>query len=266
MIRGPGDASLAAVVVGILALGVGVFVLSLVLTGETAPGGDAPSPSTSPLAIPSALPNEAAPVQVPSEVADAVADPVVGVAELGGRPRGVRGCSQGVEWRGEPEVIDALVTPVGLTLSLAGSGTAESLATPSDGASAAPAELLVTCQAVAQPAEAQGESEWLAWAQFVRRASAPEAPAVAEAEGVACCEPDRPGSAVTTTRVNAPPEAEWALQDRGNHWLAYPVGQDGAVRFVWSFVAAGDEPSAPPVRVAFVAPEGRVVSDAELND
>ncbi|HUH07734.1 MAG TPA: hypothetical protein VML96_08005 [Egibacteraceae bacterium] len=87
--------------------------------------------------------------------------------------------------------------------------------------------------------------------------------ATAQSSGWTCCDAD--GRATASATLVPPQGASWAVQERGAYWLAYPVGEDGAVRVMWSFHEGGFGGGPAPTHVVYVDEKGVTVDETFLR-
>lgn len=202
---------LGAVIVVLVALA----ALALAAYDHVAVG----SPGDAPLGgdgVPRVLPNGDPLPGVPEPLARAFDRPVV--LASGADPARARPdrCGTDVEWEYSPTERSSFITPEGLVVALRGEERGSGVL------------FHVACYA-----QWNGRG-WETWASWVGEVADPQV-AVGTMDR-ACCRED--GAAVASAELEAPDTAVWALQDRGEYWLAYPV-VDGLVQPVW--LVEGDE-------------------------
>lgn len=174
--------------------------------------------------IPRALPNGDPLPEVPEPLANAFDRPVILAAPVEAAEPRLDRCGTDVEWEFSPTQRSSFITPEGLVVALRGEERGSGVL------------FHVACYA---QWDGQG---WDTWASWVGEVPDPQV-----AVGVmdrACCRED--GAAVASAEFEVPEPAAWAVQDRGEYWLAYPVG-DGLVQPVW--LVEGDEEAPPLVHI-----------------
>lgn len=174
--------------------------------------------------IPRALPNGDALPAVPGPLARAFDRPVVLAAPVDPARARPDSCGTDVEWEYPPTQRSSIITPEGLVVALRGEERGSGVL------------FHVACYAQ------WNGGGWEMWATWVGEVADPDV--AVGVMGRACCRED--GVAVASAELEAPDSATWAVQDRGEYLLAYPVG-DGLVQPVW--LVEGEERPPPLVHV-----------------
>lgn len=229
---------------GLLAVGtvlaIAVLVVSAVVVwARLAEGQGATASPTPDEGVPTELAGGYEPGDVPEAVAASRDGPVVGARLLDELPDGVNGCDPGgMEWEAEPVVDKALLTPEGLFLSF-------------DGQTIDGQQWRMTCEL------SWGERGWTPGSSTVGPAQ--DALRGGLGSGFSCC--DRDGLATATADAFVPEGAAWALQERGEWWLAYPVEDQPRLNLTWRFAPRFGGGRSVPTHVVFVDAQGQEISE-----
>lgn len=213
-------------------------------------------------ALPTTLEGGIEPDEVPRALAKAFDKPVVAATLLTQLPPDVLDTcrSHDLEWEeGDPTLESAVATPDAVHASLVGrtAGMGEQMGFEStDGG---PVRWRVRCTARFEDGEWRTEGG----------GGIEPADESFEHTGIremSCC--DAAGMTTGTAILMAPPEAAWAVQDRGSWYLAYPIAEEHRrVTVTARFREGGFGPGGPPaMHVTYVDKAGEVIGDERLGD
>jgi hypothetical protein len=212
--------------------------------------------------VPSTLVGGIEPTVVPGAVLTSVDQPVIGAAHLDEVPPEVMdSCAAGfgeVAWAaGDPKLDSALATTDSLQLSVIGAGQMNEEMGFDTGGGPQPERFRITCTARdtedGWQTDSNGFEPIMGDQQFEQMGG-----------GSFCC--DENGLGTATEVAEAPEGADWALQERGGWYLAYPVDKDRQVLLTWKYREQNMGPGGPPTTtVMWVGGDGTIVGETSTG-
>lgn len=221
---------------------------------EDEPGGDA---------IPTTLEGGIEPGEVPRALARAFDKPVVAATLLTQLPPDVLDTCQSsddLEWEeGDPTLESAVATPDAVHASLIGRSVGMGEQMGFESTDGEPVRWRVRCTARFEDGGWRTDGS----GGFEPADEGFEHTGIQE---MSCC--DAAGMTTGTAILAAPPEAAWAVQDRGSWYLAYPIAEEHRrVTVTARFREGGFGRGGPPaMRVTYVDKAGEVIGEESLGD
>lgn len=246
-----------AVMVGIALVSVAPVVVGARVTGG--PDRSPPAVASVEEGVPAELAGGLEPGPVPDAVAAAFDEPVLGARVLDEHHESVEACSHMFdELDGEPELELAVITPEGARVSMLGVGRDGMVPADPQGDPAPPGavRMRVTCNA-----EWDGQGWSGNGGSIGPLVHGPGEPDPGMGGGMTCC--DARGLATAYGDVRVPGEATWAVQDRGDYWLALPTMGRPTVPVTWKFREGPFASSA--THVMFVDDDGVLVDESHVR-